>query len=553
LTQEVAYESLLEHQRATLHAAVGHAIERRYGAHLDEHVERLAHHFSRAEAWANAVRYGLQAADRATALSQNADALATLERVEQWVLRLPGDSSRSDLHADVLLRQERLCEALGLRSRQLGLVESLIAILAPNGASERLARAYLRQGDVFTLLRRFEAAERSLATSLRIATERGDGDGERHALRSIALLRSHQGRHAEALANIEHVLELGRAAGDTRAEAGDLATMANTLRAMGQPERALAAVQAALDRTVAADNPVRYGALLNVMGMLYRDMGEYDLALEHLRRVSEHTLEPRHPVNASFTLPAIAQILLQQGRVEEALATYRRGLELTRKARHADGLAHACRSLGEVLLGLGREAEASPFLREAASLFAQLEDHANEGLMWRRLATAQERLDQPAEAHTSWARARELQHRIENVTDEAEAVEGMARTERRLGVATPEVVARYEEALTLAVRLGDRKRELAVRNALGIVHWQAGHYHDAVREYEAALRLCREDGDRPHEALILNSLGSTLYRLRRWDEAQTALSEGLHMAEATGEQELAAQARRLLGRLARRQ
>src|SRR5690606_28483451 len=84
LTQEVAYDSLLEHQRATLHAALGHAIERRYASHLDEHVERLAHHFSRAESWSEAVRYGLLAAERTTRLSQNADALDTLERVEEW-------------------------------------------------------------------------------------------------------------------------------------------------------------------------------------------------------------------------------------------------------------------------------------------------------------------------------------------------------------------------------------------------------------------------------------------------------------------------------------
>ncbi|HEX3159178.1 MAG TPA: BREX system ATP-binding domain-containing protein, partial [Gemmatimonadaceae bacterium] len=56
LTQEVAYDSLLEHQRATLHASVARAMERRYAARLDEHVERLAHHFSRAESWAEAVR-----------------------------------------------------------------------------------------------------------------------------------------------------------------------------------------------------------------------------------------------------------------------------------------------------------------------------------------------------------------------------------------------------------------------------------------------------------------------------------------------------------------
>ncbi|MDQ3516693.1 MAG: protein kinase, partial [Gemmatimonadota bacterium] len=76
LTQEVAYDTLLEHQRQTLHAAAGRAIEQRYAERLEEHLERLAHHFTRAEEWSAAVRYGIRAADRSQALSQFADALA---------------------------------------------------------------------------------------------------------------------------------------------------------------------------------------------------------------------------------------------------------------------------------------------------------------------------------------------------------------------------------------------------------------------------------------------------------------------------------------------
>jgi tetratricopeptide (TPR) repeat protein len=547
LTHEVVYDSLLEHQRATLHAAAGRATEHCYAAHLDEHVERLAHHFSRAEAWPEAVQYGLLAADRAMRLSQNSDALRTLEEVEGWVARLPDDSTRRDLHADVLLRQERLCEMLGLRRRQLALIESLIALLAPYGPSAQLAQAYLRQGDAFTLLRRFEAAERSLETTLRIAEERGDATGERNALRSIALLRTHEGRHAEARSTIERVLELARAAGDPRAEAGDLATLANILRAMGEPERALEVLEAALERTQAADNPIRHAALLNVIGTIHRDLGDYDTALTYFHRVASAGLEQRHPVHASFTLPAIAHIQLVQGRTDEALATYRRAVDMNRKARYADGSANACRALGEALLGLDRQREALPYLRDAVSLFAQLEDRPNEALMWRRRAGVHERLGEPAEARAAWETVRSMRASMNDVAGEAEALEGIARVDRQLGVALDLVVDRYEEALALAVRLRDRTRELAVRNALGIVHWQRGAYAEAVQQYEAALRLCRTLGDRVHEGLMLNSLGATLHRLRRWDEARTALTEGARVSAACGERQLQAHALATLG------
>ncbi len=550
LTQEVAYDSLLEHQRASMHLAVGRAIEARYAGRLESHVDKLAHHFGRAESWAEAVNYGLQSADRTMDLNQNADALHTLERVERWLARMPDDSSRRDLEADVLFRQERLSETLGMRNRQLGLVERLIALLAPFGPSERLAQAYLRQGDAFTLLRRFQSAERALETSLHIANERADSAGERNALRSIALLRSHEGRHADALAIIERVLELGREASDTRAEAGDLATMANILRAMGDSARALTVLEAALERTAATDNPVRYGALLNVIGTVHRDLGDYDRALEYFHRLMNDGLEHRHPVISSFTLPAIAHIQLQQGLVEESLATYQQALDINLKARFAEGSAHASRSLGEVLVGLSRLSEALPHLRRAAELFAQLEDHVNTAMMWRRLALAYERLHEPEQARDSWERARAVHLSSGNAAGEAEALDGLARAERQLDVAPEQIIARYEDALALAVRVGDRKRELTVRNALGIVHWQRGEYREAVNHYEVALRLCRENADRVHEALILNSLGASLHQLKRWDEARTALVEAVRVTEQTGELQLRAHAYATLGDVA---
>lgn len=535
LTEEVAYDSLLEHQRATLHDAVGRAIERRYAARIDEHVERLAHHFSRADAWPDAVRYGMQSADRAMELSQNADALHTLERVETWVQRLSDDDTRRDLLADTLLRQERLSEMLGLRARQLSIVDALISLLAPFGPSDRLAQAYLRQGDAYTLLKRFEAADRALETALRISRERADLQGERNALRSIAFLRSYEGRHDDALEKIELVLALGRAAGDTRAQAGDLATMGNILRALGQWERALTVLEAALERTEVSDHPARYGALLNVMGTIHRELGNLDTALDFFRRTEDYLTVT---VYASFTLTSVAHIQLQQGRVEEALDTYRDALRLNRTASFVEGVALGCRSLGEVLVGLGRHAESVPYLLESATLFGQIEDHRNAALMWRRLAGVHEHGGAHAQAREAWMTLRELHRHHTELSCEAEAVEGIARTERQLDSPAEDVVSRYEEARTLAMRQGDRGRELAIRNALGIVHWERGAYADAVREYEAALRICRETSDRVHEGLILTSLGASLNKLRRWDEARTTLTDAIRVNTASGEQQL---------------
>lgn len=504
LTEEVAYDSLLEHQRAALHERVGRAIEQRYAGHLEEQVDRLVHHFSRAESWADAIRFAMQSADRASDLSQYADAMQTMDKVQEWLGHLPDDDATRDLTADVLLRQERLCESLGLRMQQMGIVAALVSQLAPRGPSVRLAQAYLRQGDASTLLRRYAEAETALTSSLHVARELGDRTGERNALRSIALLRSHEARHEEALDVIEQVIALGREAGDVRAEAGDLATMANILRALGQHERALAVITDAIEQGRVDERSLRYGALVNVMATVYRDLGDYDKALHYYRQTAWLM---NNPVYASFSLPGIAFVQLQQGHVDEALATYREAVELNRKVRYADGSAHACRSLGEVLIGLKRDAEALPYLRDAAALFRQLEDHENEALMWRRLAMAHETLKQFDEGHAAWEQVLAF-IRASAPLDEQEARSGLARA------------------------------ALGVHNTSGIRDWQAGQFERALSHFEAGLRLCLERGDRVHEGLMRNSLGATLLRLHRHEDAIAMLQASVHVTTETGERTL---------------
>ena len=55
-------------------------------------------------------------------------------------------------------------------------------------------------------------------------------------------------------------------------------------------------------------------------------------------------------------------------------------------------LTRAADLLIDAAVALERPLEAVPFLREAATLFAQIEDRRDEALMWRRLAGAYEQL-----------------------------------------------------------------------------------------------------------------------------------------------------------------
>jgi predicted ATPase/class 3 adenylate cyclase len=547
LTHEVTYESLLSRQRRSWHKIIGMALERRSPRQGDEHAELLAHHFALAEIWESAIEHGTRAAQRAWALSQFADALTMLDRVRSYMDRLPDDELRADRIADVLLQQERLCETLGKRGRQQQIVDELIALLAPRGTSSRLAQAYQRQGDLLTLLRRFDAADRALSTALRVSREHGNSALERQAWRSLGLLRWHEGRHEEALAMTERALEIDRERCDELAVAGDLANLSTILKGMGEHQRAIAKIEEALAIPALARAPANLSYSLQNLANIYRDAGDPQRALQVLQRADELMRIHLLPIQRSFHLMAIAHIYLQQGQIERSLQTYRESIELSRRARYADGLVQSLRAYGEVLEGLRRDEEALPRLQEAASLFAQLEDPASEAQMWSRIGAVAERRENVAFALQAWRNMQQLCTQLGDVEGELLALEGIARAVRRSSGNTDQALHAAEAALALTVRLGAQGRELTIRNILGIMHWERGEYSRALGHYELALRLTRVLSDRVHEGLMLNSLGITLGRLNRHEEARTALEESVELNRATNQRLLESHALTALG------
>ena len=199
LTQEVCYDSLVGHQRKSLHGAIGRALASTHADRMDDGAALLAHHFGRAEDWPAAIHFGRRAAERAIALSQFADALTTLDQVLEWAGRLPERRARRSRCRRAAAAGAGVRDA---RAPRASAADHRLADRAPRARGQlhaRLAEVYLRQGDLSTLLKRFDAADRALGTALRIGHERGDATLLRSGLRSLGLLRWHEGRHAEAL------------------------------------------------------------------------------------------------------------------------------------------------------------------------------------------------------------------------------------------------------------------------------------------------------------------------------------------------------------------
>jgi hypothetical protein len=102
LTHDVAYGSLLQDRRKTLHADIVAAIQRLYPDRLDEHVERLAHHALAGDLWERAVSYCHRAGRRAQSRSAAREAGQWFEQALAALRHLP--DSREHLEQSIDIR-----------------------------------------------------------------------------------------------------------------------------------------------------------------------------------------------------------------------------------------------------------------------------------------------------------------------------------------------------------------------------------------------------------------------------------------------------------------
>jgi tetratricopeptide (TPR) repeat protein len=126
LTQEVAYNALLVERRKLLHERAGQALESMFAEQLEDHLDELAHHYSRSDNVAKAVEYLGRAGQQALQRSAYADAISSLSVAINLLRKLPDDPE--PIQRELLL--------------QLAIARALIP-LKSRGAPE-VERAYTR-------------------------------------------------------------------------------------------------------------------------------------------------------------------------------------------------------------------------------------------------------------------------------------------------------------------------------------------------------------------------------------------------------------------------
>ena len=121
LVREVAYGSILQHDRIRLHERILYALEKTSDNRIEEFSELLSHHAVRGKVWTKATFYAHMAAQKCLARSAMADATRYFEIAVDAADRLPASLEREVRAIDLRLEARRAFSPFGKLQRWLEL------------------------------------------------------------------------------------------------------------------------------------------------------------------------------------------------------------------------------------------------------------------------------------------------------------------------------------------------------------------------------------------------------------------------------------------------
>jgi class 3 adenylate cyclase/tetratricopeptide (TPR) repeat protein len=459
LTHEVAYGSLLGERRRALHARIVEELENLSTNRLSEHVEQLAHHAFRAEAWDKAVTYLSQAGDRAEARSAYREAVACREQALAALYRLPKTREKREKAIDLRVALRLGLVPLNEFGRMTVVLREAEAEAQALGDAHRLGRVAMCLTEAFRETGELDQSRGTGERAIVMAADLGDVLLEFQATFHLGLTHVRRGEYRLAVERLRRCIELhARLSGEDRrgahqANVGAQSWLAHSLARLGEFTEAMAVATEARSVADSGDS------------VFSRTVAHSQLAWIHLMRRE----------------------------LEAAIPLFERGLELARAAEVRVSLPSLAVGLGHARLLAGRRDAGIALLEEVAS---ELDAQPRQFALALRITWLGEGylLANQAERALEWAgQALEVARQHKERGIEAQALWLVGETfSRREPPDVEQAEGRYQEALALADELGLRPLVAHCHLGLGKLYRRTGRRHEAQEHLATATTLYRE-------------------------------------------------------------
>jgi len=414
LARDVASASLLREQRRALHTRIVEGIETLYRDRLSSHLDQLAYHATRGEAWSKAAVYHRQVAARAMGRAANLEAVGAFEAALRAVGRLPQTRDMTERAIDI---------RLDLRAPllQLGRLDEVLAV---SREAEHLAREL--------------------------------GDDQRLARVYAYLVNHHylKGETGAAIDYGERCLAVGRSTNDVALQALARQYIGQSWHALGayaRAERTLADNVEALDESRAGTS---YVASCAWLAMSLADRGEFEAAYAAVERAHLAAEGTHHAYSQAIAWTIAGLVSIRRGHLARAVLPLERGFEACRRKHLTVWQPIPSSLLGLAFVRMGHVPEGLHLLEEAVRLSRELGIRAYLPSWIANLAEGYLADGQHARARAAAEEALTLATAGGERGQEAAALAVLGDVAARDGAPCEEGRRHYAAALALAQELG---------------------------------------------------------------------------------------------------
>jgi tetratricopeptide (TPR) repeat protein len=366
LMHEVIYQGQLLTRRRRMHAEVGSAIERLYGARVDEAVDQLAFHFGRSDDDAQALTWLVKAADRAKGLFANEEALAYYRSALE---RAPDGEGLFE--AGRILERIGEVETLVGRYQESAQTFRLALERIPQTPPPTAARLLRKAGSAAMLTGAYaEAAEVFEEAAARLV-------GERHTEAAridlqVGQLHRRRGDYEEARKAISRAVEIGRDLHADDVVAEGLKQLGTVHYFAGDPKDAADSYREALGFYERLADLSGIGDVRNNLGVMYRRMGRFDDALEDLHGSLAIRQQMGNPWGIGLVYNNIGEVHRTRGHLREAVDAYLQAIQTWEGIGAKAEIGLALTGLGAARVEMGEIETGRADLVRAERLFLEL-------------------------------------------------------------------------------------------------------------------------------------------------------------------------------------
>jgi class 3 adenylate cyclase/tetratricopeptide (TPR) repeat protein len=372
LTHEVAYRSLLQERRRSLHTRIVEALERLAGDRLADHVERLADHAVRGEVWDKALAYCWQAGAKAMERSAAREAVGCYEQALAALEHGPEHRARHEQAIDLRIDLRRARAVLGQQARTLDDLRTAETLAEALDDSHRLGRVSVHMADYFMAVGQYDRAMASSQRALVLAAANGDSDTHTWAHNYLGLVYFIHGDYRQAMdafrqtmAEPEGEQHYERFGQNVQPTVFSRTFLCLCLAEMGAFAESRAVGEAGRRMAEAINHPGSLVSAYRSVGQLYLRQGDLPQALPVLERAASICEDAELPFQFSLLAPALGAAYVQGGRVDEAIRLLARVQEQTALSGRRNVQALLLSSLGEAHLCADRLEEARTFATRA--------------------------------------------------------------------------------------------------------------------------------------------------------------------------------------------